>query len=373
MWSSTIIAWCRPLALLCALGVTVGTARADIQTDPLALYGQMKKVYDRGAAAGWPYINNLDYFAAVLDAGRAYSLRRPDDPNAAEIQALTVDLADGLHYDALLDENAAAWYVREAASGVIKSGDPVRKPKAQALLLKLSADDADPKALARDADLDATAIAVQYPRDADALIGQVDADLRAYALTHDTNYRAIALARAGQPLFPIGIVTGHTGSELFTAARSAVAGASGYAYAERVAGHAVLSHRAATHIPITIGRVLAMTHEARLVITAPADEYFGNARLSPIGVGNEIVRIGKYLDVGWGDRMTADALRVSTALVDWQKQYPRDYAIPRTLLSAYKTIARIDSPDAKTAAAQLKALLTIQYNTTDQAHSLLSS
>jgi len=90
-------------------------------------------------------------------------------------------------------------------------------------------------------------------------------------------------------------------------------------------------------------------------------------------VGNEIVRIGKYLDVGWGDRMTADALRVSTALVDWQKQYPRDYAIPRTLLSAYTTIARIDSPDAKTAASQLKALLTIQYNATDQAHSLLSS
>lgn len=372
-WYWTIRAWCKPLALVCALGFTASVASAEIQTDPLALYGQMKKVYDRGAAAGWAYTNYLDYFAAVLDAGRAYSLRRPDDPNAAEIQALTIDLATSLHYDALLDENAAEWYVREAANAVIKSGDSERSPQAQTLLIKLAADDVDPKALARDADIDATAIVKQWPSDRDALIGQIDADLRAFALTHDPNYRALALGRAAQPTFPIGIVNGRTASELFTDARSAVAEVPGYTYEERIAGHAVISHRSATHIPIIIGKTIAMTHEARLVITAPADEYFGNAKLSPIGVGNEIIRIGKYLDVGWGDRMTADALRVSTALVDWQKQYPRDYALPRTILSAYKTIARIDSADAKSAAAQLKALLTVQYNTTDQAHTLLSS
>ena len=373
MWSSTIVAWCKPLALACAFGLLGSLASAEIQTDPLALYAQMKKVYDRGSAAGWHYINNLEYFAAVVDAGRAYSLRRPDDPNAAEVQSLTVDLAASLHYDPLLDENAAEWYVREAASAVAKVGDPDRAPKARALLVKLNADDTDAKSLARDADLDASAIAVQWPEDRDALIEQVDADLRAFAITHDTDYRSLALGRAAQPTFPIGIVTGHTAGDLFSAARNAVADVPGYSYEERIAGHAVISHRSATHIPIVIGRALAMSHEGRLVITAPADEYFGNARLSPIGVSNEIIRIGKYLDVGWGDRMTSDALRVSTALVDWQMQYPRDYALPRTLLSAYKTIARIDSPDAKTAAAQLRALLTVQYNTTDQAHSLLSS
>ena len=46
-----------------------------------------------------------------------------------------------------------------------------------------------------------------------------------------------------------------------------------------------------------------------LVITAPADEYFGQTKLSPIGVRNALLHISKYLDAGWGTRMTGDALQ----------------------------------------------------------------
>jgi len=116
-----------------------------------------------------------------------------------------------------------------------------------------------------------------------------------------------------------------------------------------------------------------LSHDAYLVITAPADEYFGRTKLSPIGVSNELTRIDKYLDAGWGDRMTPDALYVLDSLVDWQHQYPRDYELPRLLLRSYQTLGRIDSPAALAAQAEVRRTLTVDYNASPEARSLLSS
>ena len=109
------------------------------------------------------------------------------------------------------------------------------------------------------------------------------------------------------------------------------------------------------------------------MITAPADEYFGQTKLSPIGVRNELMRIGKYLDAGWGDRMTKDTLWVIDSLQDWQHQYPRDYELPRLLLQTYKTLERMDSPEAQKAEADVRRTLTVDYNATTEARSILTA
>ena len=112
----------------------------------------------------------------------------------------------------------------------------------------------------------------------------------------------------------------------------------------------IASHRASAKGMPVIGHVVS--HDRYLVITAPADEYFGRTKLSPIGVRNELTRIGKYLDAGWGGRMTKDTLWVVDSLDDWQHQYPRDYELPRLYKRAYDTLARVGTPEAKQAQAR---------------------
>jgi hypothetical protein len=359
---------CAAAALL-AIVLVPAAAPAALQTDPHALYRTMKAAYDRGAANGWHFADEVDYFSTVLDAGRAYELVRRDDPDNAVLQGYALDLATKLHYDPLINRDAAEWYVRTAATTY--AADPVRGAAATALLAKLDAEADDPVRLAADADADATANAAAYPSDVEALIEQVDADLRAYALTGDAHYRSLALLRAAQPVFPIALVGDETGKSLWSVAQSAVTGAAGYSDIDRQAAHAMFSHRtSAKGLPV-IGRVIS--HNAFLVITAPADEYFGHTKLSPIGVRNEITRIGKYLDAGWGDRMTPDALYVVDSLDDWQHQYPRDYELPRLLLETYQLLARIDTAGAQKAGGDVRRLLTIEYNASPEARSLLNS
>jgi len=327
----------------------------------------MKAAYDRGASNGWHFADDVYYFSTLLDTGRAYELVRRDDPGNATLKGQVVDIATKLHYDALINRDAAEWYVRVAAGAF--AGDATRGPAARALLLKLDADDADPARLAQDADADATLNATAAPNDVEALLEQVDADVRAYLVTQDVRYRSLALLRAAQAVFPIGLVPGDTGTPLWAAAQAARSGASGYNDVDRQAAAAMYSHKAAAKAAPTIGRVLS--HEAYLVITAPADEYFGRTRLSPVGVRNELTRIGKYLDAGWGDRMTKDTLWVVDSLEDWQHQYPRDYELPRLLLQTYETLGRMESPEAQKAQADVRRTLTIDYNATTEARSLL--
>lgn len=354
------------LALACAVPMP---AQATLQTDPTALYKTMKAAYDKGAAGGWRFADDVYYFSTVLDAGRAFELVRRQDPDNLTLKGFAVDLATKLHYNPLTSRDAAEWYVRAAAGAY--ADDPVRGAAARALLQKLDAEDADPVRLARDADADATANVALAPTDVEALIEQVDADLRAYLLTKDPQYRSLALLRAAQPVFPIAMLPEDTSRPLWDAAEGARRGAEGYSAVDRQAAVAMFSHKASSKNVAVIGRVLS--HNAYLVITAPADEYFGQTKLSPLGVRNELTRIGKYLDAGWGNRMTHDMMWVIDSLQDWQHQYPRDYELPRLYLQTYKTLGRIDSPEAQKAEADVRRTLTIDYNATTEARSLLGA
>ena len=356
-------------AALALAAVLPANVQATLQTDPQALTRTMKAAYDRGAADGWHFADTVYYFSTVLDAGRAYELVRRDDPDNLTLKQYTLDLAVKVHYNPLTSRDAAEWYVRVAAGA--NASDPVRGEQARALLVKLDADDADPVRMASDADADATLNAVAAPSDVEALIEQVEADLRAYLLTKDVHYRSLALLRAAQPSFPIALVPEDTGRLLWDFAQAARSSASGYSDVDRQAANAMFSHKASAKVMVTIGRVLS--HSAYLVITAPADEYFGHTKLSPIGVRNELTRIGKYLDAGWGDRMTNDTLWVVDSLEDWQHQYPRDYELPRLLLQAYNTLGRMATPEAQKAEADVRRTLTIDYNATPEARSLLGA
>lgn len=316
------------LAALALAGLLPLSAQATPQTDPQALVRTLDAVANRGLADGWRQADEVAYFMALLDAGRAYQLTMHDDPENLVLEGKVVDFATRYNYDPLIYHDAAEWYVRLAAGAY--ADDPVRGPAARALLQKLDADDADPVRLAQDADADATRNAAFGRPDTTALLEQVDADFGAYLLTKDPHYQSLAAARAAQPGFPLGLTPDKVGQTLWTPAK----GANG---------------------------------------TAPADEYFGQTKLSPFGVRDALVRIGKYLDAGWGDRMTKDTLWVVDSLEDWQHQYPRDYELPRLLLQTYKTLQRIDSPDAQKAEADVRRTLTVEYNDSAEARSLLTS
>ena len=353
------------LALAGALLVGALPAAAMLQADPSALDAAVLSALQRGTRDGWRYADRVGYFSTVLDAGRTYELARHDDPKGTALKATVLDLAGALHYDPLINRDAAVWYVRAVAMAL--KSDPARGAAAQALLDKLDAEDADVARLALDADADATANVAAYPRDPGALIDQVDADLRAFAVSKDARYRSLALRRAAQAEFPVGLVPDDTGVPLGAVAAAAQRGDPGFDDTDRADAHALFSHLAAAK-----GRP-AVARSDGLAARAPADEYFGQTRLSPIGVSNEIVRIGKYLDAGWGERMTHDALYVVDSIDDLYRQYPRDRELPRLLLRTVGVLTRVGSPEAQVAALRLKRVLTIQYEGSPEARGLLNS
>jgi len=359
--------------LVCASAAPVPAA---IQTDPDVLYGIMKRAYDRGTSRGWPFADEQYYQSTVLDTGRAYALFRKDDPHYAEVAVLTVDLATQLNYDPLLSDDASLWYVREAADYVVAHGGPASVAKAQALLAKVNADgqDADhydPVAIARAAEADAAANAALFHRDGDALVQVVIADVRAYNLTHDARYRSALLAHAAQADVPIGRVPDPESTQMFRIAEASAAGATdGYDAADVANGMAIVDRRKRSPDLQLIAAVHGVGHDERMTKTAPADEYFGNLQMSPLGVRNEVNRIGMYLKAGWGKRMTGAGLNLEHAVTDWQRQYPHDGTLPQNLLTVYTTELAIGSPETIAAANRLRDLLLVQYATSGQARSL---
>jgi hypothetical protein len=347
-------------------------ADAAIETDPVALYQTMRKAFDEGSAKGWPFESELYYQSTVLDAGRAYSLFRPDDPEYGRVAALTVDVATQLHYDPLENDDAALWYVLEAANYEAKNGDPDHAAEGQALAARLQGVEDDPAVLAQQAEADALENARAFRADGDARVRLIVTDVRAYNLTHDPAYRSALLAHAADPLTPLVRVPDPEFGTLFQIAESALVDPS-FSDTDRAAARIIKYRRDHTPDLHTIARVTAIPHDLRMTRIAPADEYFGSLKYSPLGVHNELIRINKYLDKGWGTRMEGDALQVDSAVEDWQKQYPHDETLPAALFDSIMLLQRVDTDSTKLAAVRLKTLLLVQYASSRQAQDLASS
>ena len=332
----------------------------------------MKRAYDEGARRGWPFASELSYEAAVLDAGRAYALFRPSDPNYDEVATLTVDIATQLHYEPLTSNDASLWYVLEAAAFVANGDDAAHAAEGKALLERLATSEADPNVLAAHAVEDATANAVRFPHDGDASVGLVTAEVRAYNLTRDVAYRSALLKTMANLGTPLTRVPDPEYGEMFEISANALAD-TGSSEADRANARAIDVRRDRTPELKVIARVSSSPHDLRMMRTAPADEYFGDRKISPIGVRNEVVRVQKYLDKGWGYRMEGDALQIDSAVEDWQKQYPHDPSLAATLLDTYAMLERVATDKSLEAAAHIERTLLVQYAGTRQALELGST
>lgn len=350
---------------LSALVLNLAPAEATITADPGILYQTMRRAYDRGNATGWPFAAELAYLSAVLDAGRAYSLLRPTDPQYAEVAALTVDVATQLHYDPLSSNDAAEWYVREAAGWVQVHGEPVAAAKAATLLARLDAA-ANPAALARQAEDDAAANVHAFHGEPDALVAEVVAEARAYALTRDAAYRSALLQHAAEPAVTLSLVPTAERNQLFALVNATLADPAA-SESDRANARAVAARRNRTSAARLAGDPGSEPRNVALKHTAPADEYFGEIRISPIGVDDEMQRIQKYLDAGWGERMAPDALHLAGAVEDWQHQYPHDRTLPKYLAGLYKLLVRVAAPATLAEAQRIREVLVVQYAGSDEA------
>ncbi len=348
-------------------------AQAAIETDPVALYATMRAAFDQGQSHSWPFVDEQYYLSTILDAGRAYALFRPTDPQYGELAELTVSVANQLHYDPLTSNDAADWYVREAAHFASDHGDDAQASAGRALLGRLQGEDDDVRRAAADAVADANADVAAFPRDGDALAALVVADLRAYDLTGDTAYRSALLHDMANPDVPLVRIPDPEFGRSFAIVSAALGGGDSYTDGDKANAGIVEDRRRRTPDLQVIARVHAIPHDLRLTRTAPADEYFGNLKMSPLGVRNEMNRINRYLDAGWGDRMTKDGLNVADSVADWQHQYPRDYTLPQNLLDTYRLLERIGSSAARAAAANVRSVLVVQYSSSRQARELTAS
>ena len=368
-------ACCRLLALALALGAAMipGRAPATLTADPAALYAQMKGAYDKGAASGWNFRNQEIYLSTIFNAGRAYSLQHPDDPNYGELATLSVQIGSGLHYNPLINHDAATWYVREAADWVSKhSTDRGLVTQANAILDRVNAED-DPQRLARLADQDASANLQTFPRDVDAQLEQVEANWRAWLLTHDSSWRSLAFQHAAQADFPLAHLPTTYGNEFITAAKSAAAGVDGYTEGDRHNGTTIVDRLKNIDPMRVIASVRAVPHDVYLSTLAPADEYFGRLGMSVLGIKNELKRINVMLDYKYGNRESGQTAYVAEAVDAMHKVYPRDRDLPELLLECYTTAQRMDDTTAKATAAHVKSILTVEYQDSPQARKVLSN
>jgi hypothetical protein len=360
-----------------ALAVTIplvcaAPARATLEVDPAVLYDQMKDAYAKGAAAGWDFRSEAIYLSTIFDAGRAYSLQYPNDPNYAVLARLTVSIGTGLHYNPLTNHDGAVWWVREAANWAMKDSDDLQLiSEARELLRRVNSED-DPAELARLADLDATANVRAYPGDIDALVIQVEADWRAWVLTHDPQWRSLALARAAASSFPIAHLPTGWGNELVNAADGASTDR-GYSDADVANAQTLLTRLRAVDPIRVIATIKVVPHDVYLTTLAPADEYFGPMGMSILEIENRLKRINYMLDYDYGNRESDEGTDVARAIVDMQKVYPRDRDLPMLLYWCYTTLERMSTTQAREAAGQIRAILTVEYQDSPQARKLLGT
>jgi hypothetical protein len=365
--------WYAWIVVLAFLLVPLAS-RATLEADPAVLYQQMLSAYSKAQQNGWDYIDQLYYFATIVNAGRAYSLQRPDDPNYGKLAALTVQMGSALHYNPLTNHDAAAWYVREASLWVIQHApDPSQVQQAQALLDRVNAEDDDYARLAQLAQQDAQALAHDFPHDAQADVLPLEAAWRSWLLTHDSSWRSKALEIAAQPTFPIADLEMTYAPAFIQAAQNAVANVSGYSAADRANAQVALDRLKNAGKLDVIAHVTAVPEDIYLTRLAPADEYFGPMEMSILGIENEMKHVNFMLDYDYGNRESDDALQIATSVEDMQKVYPQDRDMAKLLYETIAMLNRMTTPQVREEAQHLRSILLVEYQDSPQAQQLLGN
>lgn len=347
---------------------------AALEADPKVLYQTMLDAYAKAQQNGWDYTDQLYYFATIVNAGRAYSLQRPDDPNYGKLAALTVQMGAALRYNPLTNHDAAAWYVREASLWVIQHAtDPAQVQQAQALLERVNAEDDDYPRLAELAQQDARALAHDFPHDAQADVLALEAAWRGWLLTHDVTWRSSALQVAAQPNFPIANLELTYAPAFIQAAQNAVANVPGYSAADRANAKIALMRLQNAGKLDVIAHVTAVPEDIYLTRLAPADEYFGPMGMSILGIENEMKHVNFMLDYHYGNLESDDALQIATSVEDMQKVYPQDRDMAKLLYETVEMLDRMTTPQVRQEAQLLRSILLVEYQDSPQAQQLLGN
>jgi hypothetical protein len=358
--------------LLCAIALAASPlcANAAIETDPTALHAMMQKAYEQGNAHNWSFNDQLYYQSAVFATGRAYSLFAHDNPTYPSIAAITVDIASALHYDPLNNNDASEWWVREAAAYVAKN-DPTRAQAASVLTARLDAFDNAPETAAQLSDQDAAANVVSYHNDVWARVAQVTVELRAYRYSHDERYAQAAMQHAVDPTFPLIHLSDVAAEQLYDYANTAKAAPQTDATVRAVANE-IIRRRDATVELQEIGHVSAVSHQFHLSVTAPADEYFGPRKMSVLGIRNDIQSLQAHLKVGWGSQLAGEGVDLATAIDELHRVYPRDFELPKLIVSAASVLDKIPSAQTQARANGLRRTLVVEYPDSPQARAILT-
>jgi hypothetical protein len=360
--------------IACVLVLAPISSWAALEADPAVLYQTMLAAYSKAQANSWDYTDQLYYFATIVNAGRAYSLQRPDDPNYGKLAALTVQMGSALHYDPLTNHDAATWYVREASLWVIRNaGDPAQVQQAQALLDRVNAEDDDYARLAVLAQQDAQALAHDFPHDVQADVLPLEAAWRSWLLTRDVAWRSQALQIAAQPAFPIANLEMTYAPAFIQAAQNAVASVPGYSSVDRTNAKIALDRLQNAGKLDVIAHVTAIPEDVYLTRLAPADEYFGPMGMSILGIENEMKHVNFMLDYHYGNLESDDAMQIATSVEDMQKVYPQDRDMAKLLYETIEMLGRMTTPQVREAAQHLRSILVVEYQDSPQAQQLLGN
>jgi hypothetical protein len=94
----------------------------------------------------------------------------------------------------------------------------------------------------------------------------------------------------------------------------------------------------------------ALAHKkAAPIRIAPADEYFGKLKLSVLGIRNTIKDVGANLDIDqtrWA-QLASKAAFAEDAMRDWEKKYPQDTWLAKTVFALERMYAKLDSDEGR--------------------------
>jgi hypothetical protein len=102
---------------------------------------------------------------------------------------------------------------------------------------------------------------------------------------------------------------------------------------------------------------------------APADEYFGHARVSPLGLRHKIFSLKDDLHHARSqpDAIEHDAESMEEALLDWIRRFPRDSWLPATAWNLATLYEELPGATAQTHAIAMLKLVRDRFPDTDYA------
>jgi hypothetical protein len=114
------------------------------------------------------------------------------------------------------------------------------------------------------------------------------------------------------------------------------------------------------------------TSKPSTVVLAPADEYFGPLKLSYIGMRNTIRDLGLRYDVNHdiAAQTLASAQLTERAVRDWERKYPSDTQIPKTIYLLQRLYTKVLTLDARAHAHACAMWLFNDYGKSGQARQL---